>query len=859
MSTLSPMMRHYVSIKEKYPDCLIFYRLGDFYELFFDDAVEASSILELTLTSRDCGLDERAPMCGVPFHAVDGYLNKLVNAGKKVAICEQLTEPDPNNKKELVQRDVVRVVTAGTIIENSLIDEKSNNFISCIYYDGNEFSASWADITTGEFFTQAFTGEKCLSALIDVLVKISPAEIICNVLAYDKLKYLPVFEHNVLPRLDVYLDSEFNLDLAKECLKKQFKLHNLSAYQLDGDTLCIPSAGALISYLLNTQKHSLSNIDAIKVSNQSDYMALDANAIKNLELVKTLRENKRFGSLLWVLDKTKTSMGARTLQSWLLSPLQSINEINDRLNGVKELYSNTLIRQGITEIFKSVKDIGRLSGKISNGNISPKDCYALGESLSVLPSLKFTLSGMTSNAINRINSKINGFSELSKLLLSAINPDATVTLKDGDYIKTGYNEELDELRKMSRDSKSVIIDIEKRERESTGIKTLKIGYNRVFGYYIEVTNSFKDLVPYYYVRKQTLSNCERYVTQELSDLEVKVLSSQELALKLEKKLFNDIKELLLSNIEGLKNTSFAIGELDVLCSLALVAKQNNYVMPTMVDSSKELKIIDGRHPVVESISKEQFVSNDTLLDNNENNMMIITGPNMAGKSTYMRQVALITIMAHVGSFVPAKLAQIPIIDKVYTRIGASDNLALDQSTFMVEMTEVADILLNATKNSLLILDEIGRGTSTFDGLSIAWSVVEHISQKTKAKTLFATHYHELTELEGVMQGIKNYKITVKELNGSIVFMRKIMRGGANKSFGVEVASLAGVPSSVTTRAKQILKELEKKGIKTTNVIENNDAQIVSEVERILLDLDVNRLTPIDAFNILSDLKKKAED
>ncbi len=856
-SKLSPMMQHYYDLKQNYQDCLIFYRLGDFYELFFEDAIKASEILDLTLTGRDCGNGQRAEMCGVPYHAVDVYLNKLVSAGEKVAICEQLNDPV---KGQLVERNIVRIVTAGTVIEDSQIDEKSNNFIMCIYSNDNNFASAWCDITTGEFYTQNFVGEKALFDLVDNMVKISPTEIISNTTAYSKLSQMPVFTHGILPKLNAYVDSQFNYQIANETLKKQFNTRTLFAYKIENDVLSIPASGALISYLNETQKHPMSHINKIVLIQNNDYMHLDSNAIKNLEITSTLRDGKRYGSLLWVLDKTKTNMGARTLKTWILSPLQKIDEINYRLDGVKALYSNTLVRQGLSDLFKSVKDIGRLTGKISNGNLMPKDCIALAKSLEVIPSLKFQLIGLTSQIINDLNNEIVDFSSLAKWLKSAILEDTPPTLKEGGYIKKGFNEELDQLHELSNNAKEIINQIEQREKEETGIKTLKIHYNRVFGYYIEVTNSFKNLVPYHYQRKQTLANCERFFTDELKEIEEKILTSQEKAIKLEHKLYNEIKNTLLEKIDVLKNASFAIGKLDVLTSLAQVAKENDYVMPTILPSDKPLNIVDGRHPVVESISKDQFVTNDTFLDCCDSRTMIITGPNMAGKSTYMRQVAIISLLAHIGSFVPAKSAEIPIIDAIYTRVGASDNLVFDQSTFMVEMTEVAEILLNATNKSLLILDEIGRGTSTYDGLSIAWSVLEYINNTIKAKSLFATHYHELTELENI-QGVKNYKITVKEFNNSIVFMRKIVRGSANKSFGVEVASLAGVPESVTNRAKQILKSLEKNNLnkKVETNAENDTALNNSEVERILLDLNINKITPIDAFNILLDLKTKIGD
>ena len=857
---LSPMMQHYLQTKEKLKDCIVFYRLGDFYEMFFDDAVKASSLLDLTLTGRDCGLEERAPMCGIPYHAADVYISKLVSLGQKVAICEQLTSP---NGKELVQRDVVKIVTAGTVTNNELIDEKSNNYLGSVFIKDNSVAFAWVDITTGEFFARDFTGENAYSSLIDTLVRVNPVEIISNEFAATTFNNAPLIEHGVLPKFSIFTESEYNFNNALNTLKKQFNVLTLEAFNLNDKKECVCAAGAIISYLDETQKHTLSNINKIKYENNDALMMLDINAIRNLELVKTLRDGKRHGSLLWLLDKTKTSMGARKLQNLILSPLNDINKINYRLDGVESLYKNTLIRQSLYNLLSAVRDIGRIAGKISNNNLTPKDCIALKNSLEILPNLKFQLLGIESEFINDIITNLNDFANTTSLLNNAICDEPPANLKDGGYIKEGFNKELDELRSLGKNSKATIADIENRERERTGIRTLRIGYNRVFGYYIEVTNSFKDKVPYDYIRRQTLANAERYITEELKDIEIKILSSDEKSLQLESEIFSNIKKHLSDRIEELQATSDAIADLDVLISLASVARENNYVRPTILNPDKRLNIVDGRHPVVEAHSKQRFIPNDCALDNDENRTMIITGPNMAGKSTYMRQVALITLMAHIGCFVPAKSAEIPLTDKIFTRIGASDNLISDQSTFMVEMSEMANILKNATSNSLLVLDEIGRGTSTFDGLSIAWAVVEHVTEKLKAKTMFATHYHELTELEGMMQGVKNYKISVKEMQGGIVFLRKIMRGGANRSFGIEVAELAGVEKTVTERAKAILKKLEKndlnkRGIKVTEHSDNKNASM-SEVERIVKDVDVNNLSPMQAFNILIDLHEKVKD
>ncbi len=857
---LSPMMEHYLQVKEEYKDCIVFYRLGDFYEMFFEDAIKVSELLDLTLTGRSCGTEERAPMCGVPFHAADMYISKLISLGEKVAICEQVTSP---NGKDLVKREVVRIATAGTITNNELIDEKNNNFLASVYMKKDALAVAWTDITTGEFCVRNFSGENYISEFLDTLVRISPVEIITNTEGYEKFNDLPLVVHGILPKFTLYTESQFNQIVASNALKKHFNISNFTAFSIENDVECICACGALIVYLNDTQKKALININQIRRENNQDIMMLDINAIRNLELTKTLKDGKQYGSLLWLLDKTKTSMGARKLQSLILSPLLDKDKINYRLSAVECLFNDNLTRQSITNLLSGVKDIKRLTGKISNGNLLPKDCLALKTSLQILPALKFRLLGLNSQYIADISSNLYDFSKIVELIENSIVEEPPVNMKDGGYIKSGYNAELDELRSLGKNSKIALAEIENKERDRTGIRTLKVGYNRVFGYYIEVTNSFKDKVPYDYQRKQTLSNAERYITEELKELEVKILSSEELSLQLEQKLFNEIKDYLRGLIDDLQITADAIADLDVANSLATVSRENNYVKPEILDFGKALNIVDGRHPVVEAISRQKFIPNDTLLDNYENRTMVLTGPNMAGKSTYMRQVALITLMAQIGCFVPAKVAEIPIVDKIFTRIGASDNLISDQSTFMVEMSELASILNNVTPNSLLILDEIGRGTSTFDGLSIAWAVVEHIASKVKAKTLFATHYHELTELEGLLEGVKNYKITVKEQDGKIVFIRKIMRGGANKSFGIEVAELAGVPKNIISRSKQILYKLEKsdlsKQYKNSEAQNEIDKKEYSVVEQTIHNLDIENLSPVQAFNLLLELKEQLKE
>ena len=859
---LSSMMSHYLAIKEKYKDCIVFYRLGDFYEMFFDDAIKVSKLLDLTLTGRDCGLEERAPMCGVPYHAADTYVAKLVALGEKVAICDQLS--DPKTSKGLVDRDVVRIISAGTLTEESMLEEGKNNYIACVFKHADGVAVAWTDITTGEFYAEEFLGDTAMYEAVEHLVKLSVSEIICNDETLPCTKEIKEIRHNILPPFSCYLPWAFNVKQAERNLLEQLGAKSLAAYGMSGKENLIAASGALIEYLRETQKHALANISSVKVISQDKFMTLDGNAVRNLELVRNNSENKKYGSLLWVLDKTKTGMGARVLSRMVLSPLKDVEEINYRLNGVEELFNSAVVRVGVTETLHEMGDIERLSGKISNKNFNPKDCIALRKSLELLPALKFQLSGFTSQIIADITSGLLDMQELVDLLTAAIDEEASATMKDGGYIREGFHAELDELRHIKKDTQQILRNIEARERERTGIKNLKVGFNKVFGYYIEVSNSFKEQVPEEYIRKQTLTTGERFITQELKVFEEKILTSDEKALQIETRLYGQILEVLCAHIEQLKTIASAVALLDCLASLATVAKERRYVRPTILESGAPLKITDGRHPVVEAISRERFVPNDTILDNEDNRCAIITGPNMAGKSTYMRQIALIAVMAHIGSFVPAKGAEIPLIDRIFTRVGASDNLIFDQSTFMVEMTEVATILLHATKDSLLILDEVGRGTSTYDGLSIAWSVIEFLTKHVRAKTLFSTHYHELTELENTLEGVKNYKVTVKELNGAIVFLRKIARGGANKSFGIEVASLAGVPKEVTTRAKSILKMLEKndlaKGKLQTEYVEEEvvEEKQLSEVERILSELDLNTMSPMQAFMLLGDLKEKVE-
>lgn len=856
---LSNMMKHYLGVKDKYKDCVVFYRLGDFYEMFFDDAVRVSKLLDLTLTGRDCGLEQRAPMCGVPYHAADDYIAKLIAKGEKVAICEQMQ--DPSEAKGLVEREVVRVVTAGTVTSEGSLNEKQNNYLCAVYKNGNQTAVSWADITTGEMCASQYSGENSLRNAVTLLMKLEVKEIIANDEMLFAVRDLPEVTRGALPHFSSYPAWAFNFAAANKSLLTQLNASSLSAFSIDGKVGAICAAGALIEYLKDTQKHALKNIDSVKYVSSTDKMQLDMTAIRNLEIVKNLGEGKKYGSLLWVLDKTSTNMGARLLNNLILTPLADIDKINYRLDGVEELFNATVVRVGITEILSEIKDVERISGKISNNEIMPADCLALASSLLMLPALKFRLNGFSSKVLRDIDGRLKDLSDVAEMINATITADNTPKdLKDGGYIKEGFNAQLDELREIHKNAKKYVTEMEARERDATGIRTLKIHYNRVFGYYIEVSKSFKDIVPNHYHRRQTLANAERYYTDELKGLEEKILSCEESALKLEAQIYRELKAKLSTVIPDLKSISENIARLDILTAFAEVSKSNNYVRPKMVESSRPMLIKDGRHPVVEQITKEKFVANDLLIDEDENRTLIITGPNMAGKSTYMRQNAIIAIMAHLGCFVPAKSAQIPVIDRVFTRVGASDNLILNQSTFMVEMIEVASILQNATKNSLLILDEVGRGTSTFDGLSIAWAVIEHITEKIGAKTLFATHYHELLQLEEKLSGVKNYKISVKEFNGTVVFLRKIMRGGANRSFGIEVAALAGVPLSVLDRAKVILKAVEN-GEVTSAVsasAETEGEQKKSEVEKILSEINLDNLSPMQAFLVLSDLVEKVK-
>lgn len=807
--TFTPMMQKYLETKEQYKDCILFYRLGDFYEMFFDDAITVSRELEITLTGKSCGQEERAPMCGVPYHAVDGYLTRLVAKGYKVAICDQVE--DPKQAKGLVKREVTRIVTPGTILDAQAIDETKNNYIMCIVYIADRYGVSVADITTGDYFvTELPDGGK----LKDEIYRFMPSEIICNEAFYMSgldLKDLKERFHMAVYSLESWY---FDDTACREKLMEHFKVSSLAGLGLSDYDCGVLSAGALLQYLLETQKNDLSHMTRITPYTTGKYMMLDSSTRRNLELCETLREKQKRGSLLWVLDKTKTAMGARMLRKFIEQPLIEKQEILRRLDAVEELKQSAISREEIREYLSPVYDLERLITRITYGTANPRDLTAFAGSLSMLPPIRYLLEEMESSLLKDIYAELDPLEDLCTLVQNAIADEPPLAMKEGGIIRDGYNEEIDTLRRAKSEGKDWLAKLEQDEREKTGIKTLRIKYNKVFGYYLEVTNSYKELVPDYYTRKQTLANAERYITPELKELEDTILGAEDKLYALEYELYCTIRDTIAAEVKRIQTTAKAIASLDVFSSLALVAERNNYVRPKINESGK-IDIRDGRHPVVEQmIPNGTFICNDTLLDDKKQRVSIITGPNMAGKSTYMRQAALIVLMAQIGSFVPASGADIGLVDRIFTRVGASDDLASGQSTFMVEMTEVANILRNATSKSLLILDEIGRGTSTFDGLSIAWAVVEYISDSKLlgAKTLFATHYHELTELEGKIDNVNNYCIAVKEKGDDIVFLRKIVKGGADKSYGIQVAKLAGVPDLVIDRAKEIVEELVNEDI-----------------------------------------------
>ena len=874
---LTPMMKQYMQTKEEYKDCILFYRLGDFYEMFFDDALTASKELEITLTGKNCGLEERAPMCGIPYHAVDSYLNRLASKGYKVAICEQVE--DPKTAKGIVKREVIRVVTPGTNLDTQGLDETKNNYIMCIVYMADRYGLSVADVTTGEYLVTELDSQ---TKLMDELYKFMPSEIVCNEAFYMSgldLDDLKNRLHMAIYSLEAWY---FDDALCRETLQEHFKVASLEGIGLSDYECGMIASGALLKYLEETQKNSLSHMSRLTRYATGNYMVLDSATRRNLELVETLREKQKRGSLLWVLDKTKTAMGARTLRKYVEQPLIDKESIVKRLDAVAELKDNAICREEIREYLNPVYDLERLVGKITYQSANPRDLIAFQSSLSMLPSVKCILKDMESDLLKEIYEELDPLEELCDLVGRAIQEEPPLAMKEGGIIKDGYNEEVDRLRKAKSEGKNWLADLETKEREKTGIKNLRIRYNKVFGYYLEVTNSFKDLVPDYYTRKQTLANAERYIIPELKELEDTILGAEDKLCALEYELYCEVRNTIAAELTRIQRTAKAVAKLDVIASLALVAERNNYVRPK-INEKGVIDIRDGRHPVVEKmIPNDMFIANDTYLDDKKQRISIITGPNMAGKSTYMRQAALIVLMAQLGSFVPASSANIGLVDRIFTRVGASDDLASGQSTFMVEMNEVANILRNATSKSLLILDEIGRGTSTFDGLSIAWAVVEYISNSKLlgAKTLFATHYHELTELEGKISNVNNYCIAVKEKGDDIVFLRKIVKGGADKSYGIQVAKLAGVPDPVINRAKEIVEELVTADItgkvkdialqgsetkkKTQKKLDEVDLTQFSLFDTVkdddvlneLKELDISHMTPMDAMNKLYQLQNK---
>ena len=867
MAELTPMMKQYFQIKENYPDTILMFRLGDFYEMFFEDAKKVSAELDLVLTGRDCGQEERAPMCGVPFHSADSYIARLVAKGYKVAICEQLE--DPALAKGIVKRDVTRVLTPGTVIESTMLDEGKNNFLACIYASKNAVGLCFADISTGSVHVTQFERKNSQRRIINELGRFNPSEIIINSDVAELSQVTDFVKIRLRSSCDLLDDSCFDLSKASATILRHFNVTSLSQLSLDGADGAVSALGAVMDYLREVQKSELENIKNIDYYGEGSFMRLDVSTLRNLEITETMRNREKRGSLLWVLDKAKTSMGKRMLRSWLEQPLLSIAKITKRHNAVDELVNNPSVRDDIIELLSGCQDLERLITRIAYSTANARELKGLSSTLARLPSIKEYLSSCRSSLLAELCGDIVPLNELTELIDGAIIEEPPFSVREGGMIKDGFNAELDSLRDILNNGKGYIADIQLREQERTGIKKLKIGYNRVFGYYIEVSNSFKELVPEDYIRKQTLTNCERFITQELKELESKVLGAQERIVKLEYEIFDTVRKKAAEHLFEIQKTAAAVAAVDVLCSFAKVANENNYCCPSM-NASDRIVITDGRHPVVEKVIDFPFVPNDTVLDCADNRCAIITGPNMAGKSTFMRQVALICLMAQAGSFVPALNAELCVVDGIFTRIGASDDLASGSSTFMVEMTEVADILKNATSKSLIIFDEIGRGTSTFDGMSIARAVLEYSADKRKlgAKTLFATHYHELTELENSVSGVKNYSIAVKKRGDDITFLRRIVSGCADGSYGIEVAKLAGVPSSVVERAKVVLKELEGEGLKVPVRVDSEpqyDMQMsfgssnANDIVEKLKKIDVNTLTPIEAMSVLYELAKQANN
>ena len=879
MAELTPMMSQYLKIKEEYKDCILFYRLGDFYEMFFEDALTASSELEITLTGKNCGQEERAPMCGVPYHAAETYMNRLIAKGYKVAICEQVE--DAKQAKGLVKREVIRIVTPGTNLNTQSLDETKNNYIMCISYIDENFGISVADITTGDYFMTEVEDKR---KLLDEITKFSPAEIICN----EAFEVSGIDIADIRERMNITIYTletwYFDDELCKRALLGHFQVGTLEGLGISDYDSGMVAAGALLQYLLETQKTAMANLTHLIPYTTGRYMIIDSATRRNLELCETLREKQKRGSLLWVLDKTKTAMGARLLRSYIEQPLIDPTDINRRLDAVGEFYHSTISREEIREYLNPVYDLERLISKISYKSANPRDMIAFQSSLAMLPHIKYILGEIGSDFVKEVTKELDPLEDLCDLIERSIIEEPPIAIKDGGIIKEGYHEEIDRLRKAKTEGKTWLSELEERERAATGIKGMKIKYNKVFGYYLEVTNSYQNMVPEHYTRKQTLANAERYITPELKELEDIILGAEDKLFALEYELFSAIRDQIAGEVARIQTTAKAVATTDVITTLAMVAEKNHYVRPN-INEKGAIDIKDGRHPVIEQmITNDLFINNDTYLDSNKNRISIITGPNMAGKSTYMRQTALIVLMAQIGCFVPAKSATIGVVDRIFTRVGASDDLASGQSTFMVEMTEVANILRNATPKSLLILDEIGRGTSTFDGLSIAWAVVEHISNPKLlgAKTLFATHYHELTELEGKLSSVNNYCIAVKEKGDDIVFLRKIIKGGADKSYGIQVAKLAGVPDSVIERAKELAGKLSEADIteKVSEISANTgtaqkikkaydqvdleqmslfDAVKDDDIIRELHEIDISTLTPIEALNFVNSLQNKLKN
>ena len=877
---LSPMMQHYLQTKEECPDAILFYRLGDFYEMFFEDAVVASRILELTLTGKDCGLEKRAPMCGVPYHAAKAYIAKLVDNGYKVAICEQLTVP--GETKGLVERGIIQIVTPGTVLESDALDSSANNFLMSIYLSGNNVGVCYGDISTGLLEMTECAGEDYIKLLDDILVRVRPREIITNEDTIAICGKLTSVANSYVPSFEIYEGKHNTINLAKSFLLEHFNVQSLSVFDAENKKYGVLATARLLDYVFETQKRAITNLKKLVTIKDENYVHLDIAARRNLELVENMSLRKKYGSLLWLLDQTKTCMGARKMRSYIDKPLRSSKLINDRLSAVEELRQNYILRESLQEALMNMGDIERKCGKISANTILPKEMYSLASSLDKASAIKGMIANTKSKLLNQVYSQISDMTSVAEFLRRAISQDAPAVMKDGGYIASGYNEELDNLRNAKEYGKVWLANLEQSEKEKTGIKNLKTGYNRVFGYYIEVTNGSLANVPDYYIRKQTTTTAERFIIPELKEMEYKILNSTEEALKIESDLYAQIKQTMQGYLREMLESSDAIATLDCLLSFAVVSAKNNYCKPVINDKVKSIDdaITGAGYIISEWVSDNAYYrkwirsfiykngvikskikkgASDDLFDD-QTNIMLITGPNMAGKSTYMRQVAIITLMAHMGCFVPASSAEIAIVDRIFTRVGATDELAFGQSTFMVEMNEVSNIISNATNKSLIILDEVGRGTSTYDGLSIAWAIMEYIANHIGAKTLFSTHYHELTSLEGQLPGVKNYKVMVKEFGGDIIFLHKIGRGSANRSFGIEVAKLAGLPEELLSRAKQILEHEEQTSSNTSvatdgKIVENIKPQ-EREVLNIIKELDINNIPPIVAFTTLSDLIEK---